>query len=83
MDLPATHSHDITSNRFGNNTTIHQGDVHYHSRRDKARENEDLKCLTDLRITDPRDNKTRIKATKGGLLKDSYRWILKHSDFRQ
>jgi len=29
-------------------------------------------CIQDLRATDPRDDKTRIKKAKGGLLKDSY-----------
>lgn len=33
-------------------------------------------CLKDLRVTDPRDDKGRIESTKGGLLEDSYRWIL-------
>ena len=42
---------------------------------------EDNKCLTDLRLTDPRDDKKRIEAAKGGLLKDSYRWILSNSRF--
>ncbi|KAH6989033.1 WD40-repeat-containing domain protein [Ilyonectria sp. MPI-CAGE-AT-0026] len=41
------------------------------------------KCLHDLRETDPRDNKTRIQETKGGLLKDSYSWILEHADFNR
>ncbi|EXL65105.1 hypothetical protein FOPG_18657 [Fusarium oxysporum f. sp. conglutinans race 2 54008] len=41
------------------------------------------KCITDLRLTDPRHDKTRIEQTKGGLLKDSYRWILDHEDFRR
>ncbi|KAL7904026.1 hypothetical protein GGI35DRAFT_247022 [Trichoderma velutinum] len=76
MALTATYSREITGNSFGNNNTIHQGDIHYHSPND-------IKCLTDLRTTDPRDDKTRIEATKGGLFKDSYRWILEHSDFRQ
>ncbi|CVK87256.1 uncharacterized protein FPRN_05517 [Fusarium proliferatum] len=39
--------------------------------------------MQDLRETDPRDDKTRIKDTKGGLLRDSYRWILDHNDFWQ
>ncbi|KAF4903087.1 Vegetative incompatibility protein HET-E-1 [Colletotrichum viniferum] len=39
--------------------------------------------LADLRVTDPRDDKTRIGRTKGNLLKDSYRWILDHNDFRR
>ncbi|KAH7117476.1 hypothetical protein EDB81DRAFT_892342 [Dactylonectria macrodidyma] len=29
----------------------------------------------------PRDDKTRIEQTKGGLLKDSYKWVLDHEDF--
>ena len=37
----------------------------------------------DLRATDPRDDKARIEQTKGGLLKDSYRWILKNADFQR
>jgi hypothetical protein len=30
-------------------------------------------CLADLQATDPRDDKTRIEQTKGGLLADVYR----------
>ncbi|KAH6985516.1 hypothetical protein EDB80DRAFT_822354 [Ilyonectria destructans] len=40
-------------------------------------------CLADLRSTDPRDDKKRIEQTKGGLLEDSYRWILNNDDFQQ
>ena len=36
------------------------------------------RCLEHLRPTDPRDDKTRIERTKGGLLEDSYKWILGH-----
>jgi hypothetical protein len=41
------------------------------------------KCIQDLRLTDPRDDKKRIEETKGGLLEDSYRWILQNSEFQQ
>ncbi|KAM3066213.1 hypothetical protein ACMFMG_012117 [Clarireedia jacksonii] len=41
------------------------------------------KCIQDLRLSDPRDDKKRIEDTKGGLLQDLYNWILEHSDFRQ
>ncbi|KAH6714006.1 NACHT domain-containing protein [Leptodontidium sp. MPI-SDFR-AT-0119] len=41
------------------------------------------KCLQDLRLSDPRDDKTRIEDTKGGLLEGSYNWVLKTSDFQQ
>ncbi|KAM5347487.1 hypothetical protein ACJ41O_010492 [Fusarium nematophilum] len=34
------------------------------------------RCLADLRLSDPRDDKTRIEQTKGGLLKDSYNRLL-------
>ncbi|KAG8664174.1 uncharacterized protein FPOAC1_013881 [Fusarium poae] len=43
----------------------------------------DKQCMKDLRETDPRDDKTRIQDTKGGLLRDSYRWILDNDDFQQ
>ena len=41
------------------------------------------KCIQDLHLTNPRDDKKRIEDTKGGLLEDSYRWILENSDFQQ
>jgi hypothetical protein len=41
------------------------------------------KCIQDLRLTDPQDDKKRIEDIKGGLLEDSYRWILENSDFQQ
>jgi hypothetical protein len=39
------------------------------------------KCIRDLCITNPHDDKQRIEETKGGLLEESYRWILENSDF--
>ena len=44
---------------------------------------QDKQCFRDLCLTDPRVDKTRIERTKGGLLQDSYRWILDSADFRQ
>jgi len=49
--------------------------------RDEVYKNE--KCIQDIRLTDPRDDKTRTEDTKGGLLQESYRWILGHSSFKQ
>ncbi|PTB40394.1 hypothetical protein M441DRAFT_170604 [Trichoderma asperellum CBS 433.97] len=79
MNPRTSHYRDITKNTFGNNTRIHQGDIHNHD--SHARGQADP-CLTDLRITDPRDDKTRIEETKGNLLRDSYCWILDHADFQ-
>lgn len=41
------------------------------------------KCMQDLCISDPQDDKKRIEDSKGGLLKDSYCWILENPDFKQ
>jgi hypothetical protein len=41
------------------------------------------KCIRDIRLRDPRDDKKRIEDTKGGLLHDSYRWIVKNTSFQQ
>jgi hypothetical protein len=41
------------------------------------------RCIQDIRPTDPRDDKKRIEETKGGLLADSYRWVLDNTAFRQ
>ncbi|PSN59031.1 hypothetical protein BS50DRAFT_682489 [Corynespora cassiicola Philippines] len=40
-------------------------------------------CLQDLRSTDPQNDKKRIEDTKGGLLLESYRWVLENSDFQR
>jgi hypothetical protein len=46
-------------------------------------EKEDQECVQHLRLTDPRHDKKRIEETKGGLLVDSYHWILENSDFQR
>jgi len=42
----------------------------------------DRECVKDLHTTDPWLDKQRIEKTKGGLLNDSYLWILDSPDFR-
>jgi hypothetical protein len=44
---------------------------------------EDKSCLFYLRLADPTTEKTRIERTKGGLLIDSFRWILDNSEFQR
>jgi hypothetical protein len=41
------------------------------------------RCIRDIRHTDPRHDKKRIEDTKGGLLADSYRWVLGNTTFQQ
>ncbi|RTE82396.1 hypothetical protein BHE90_003097 [Fusarium euwallaceae] len=45
-------------------------------------DDKDNECLRDLCIINPQTHKKQLEKTKGGLLKDSYRWILDHDDFR-
>ncbi|KAF2813542.1 uncharacterized protein BDZ99DRAFT_381439, partial [Mytilinidion resinicola] len=51
--------------------------------RNMQEEEEIKKCLKDLRATDPRHDKIRIEQTKGGLLRESYHWILDNPNLRQ
>ena len=41
---------------------------------------DDRDLLCTIRTTDPRDDKRRIEDTKGGLLRNSYHWILENVD---
>ncbi|RYP42429.1 hypothetical protein DL768_010338 [Monosporascus sp. mg162] len=51
--------------------------------KNEKQEEKNKECLADLHKTDPHDDKERIKQTKGGLLKESSNWILKHEDFQR
>ncbi|KAH7350019.1 WD40-repeat-containing domain protein [Plectosphaerella cucumerina] len=44
---------------------------------------DDLECMRNLHITDPEKDKARIQDTKGGLLRDSYAWVLKTPNFEE
>ncbi|KFA53540.1 hypothetical protein S40293_10316, partial [Stachybotrys chartarum IBT 40293] len=44
---------------------------------------ENEQCLNVLYLSDPRMDKKRIEEAKGGLFRDSYRWILEHDTFQQ
>ncbi|KAL4863058.1 hypothetical protein BDV12DRAFT_33997 [Aspergillus spectabilis] len=44
---------------------------------------EDKACLRDLRVADPETERRRIEATKGGLLDDSFRWVLDNAEFQK
>ncbi|KAK3934300.1 putative vegetative incompatibility protein [Diplogelasinospora grovesii] len=44
---------------------------------------DDRACLESLQATDPRLDKERIEQEKGGLLRDSYSWVLNNVDFQR
>ncbi|KAL2884623.1 Vegetative incompatibility protein HET-E-1 [Ceratocystis lukuohia] len=48
----------------------------------RQEDDKDKQCLIDLNVTDPQTDKMNIEDKKGGLLKDSYQWILEHKDFQ-
>ncbi|KAL7793996.1 hypothetical protein V8C43DRAFT_280834 [Trichoderma afarasin] len=77
MDSIDSSFRNITSNSFGDNVTINQNNI-----QSPAADQTD-QCLKDLRLTDPRDDKTRIQQTKGGLLKESSNWIFENETFKQ
>lgn len=56
--------------------------AHAKDEQEYRKTDDDKKCLRDLYITDPRMDKSRIESTKGGLIQDSYRWILDNSEFK-
>ncbi|KAK1837820.1 nwd1 protein, partial [Colletotrichum chrysophilum] len=51
--------------------------------KDAILDQEKSECLKSLSQTNPYHDKKRIEETKGGLLKDSYRWVVDHHDFLQ
>ncbi|KAL7908110.1 hypothetical protein GGI35DRAFT_453391 [Trichoderma velutinum] len=77
MDSRGSSSLNITNNSFGDNVTIYQGNI-----QNPAADQTD-QCLKDLRPTDPRDDKTRIQQTKGGLLEESLNWIFENETFKR
>ena len=43
----------------------------------------DNSCLRDLLVADPETERRRIEATKGGLLDDSFQWVLGNAEFQK
>ena len=76
---------DDTQTYNAQQVTSHLEQLVSHARNHEIQQmsEKDQQCLKHLRLTDPRDDKTRIERTKGGLLQDSYRWVLDNPDFRR
>ncbi|KAF5522657.1 Vegetative incompatibility protein HET-E-1 [Colletotrichum aenigma] len=51
--------------------------------KDAILDQEKSECLKNLSQTNPYHDKKRIEETKGGLLNDSYRWVIDHRGFLQ
>ncbi|KAL2820697.1 hypothetical protein BJX63DRAFT_280804 [Aspergillus granulosus] len=52
------------------------------ARPEPAYTSDDKRCLQDLLLSHPGDELKRIEATKGGLLDDSFRWILDSAEYQ-
>ncbi|CAJ2505868.1 Uu.00g132620.m01.CDS01 [Anthostomella pinea] len=72
---------DQGGSSYSGNVTVHGGPFHQ-GNIVNIQQTAD-QCLIDLRVTDPRRDKKRVQDTKGGLLADSYVWVLGNPDFRQ
>ena len=68
----------------GLQANIINGDVHteFHITQ-QATGNKIEEFLAKLKVTDPVHDKSRIERQKGGLLADSYQWVLLHEDFKK
>ncbi|RKL32516.1 Vegetative incompatibility protein HET-E-1 [Fusarium proliferatum] len=76
-------SSTVQSLNASGSSRVHVGNS-YNITHNHGRGSEDdgaKKYLDALRSTDPRDDKARIEQTNGGLLKDSYVWILESPEF--
>jgi hypothetical protein len=56
---------------------------HYAFQKETRKDDEDTRCLRDLQVTNPSEDKMRIEDSKGGLLEGAYRWVFDHPDFRR
>ncbi|KAK3947848.1 NACHT domain-containing protein [Pseudoneurospora amorphoporcata] len=82
-DLRAIQDAEKRFNTDAQTYTTWKGTSHLEQLVSYAMSEKDQKCLEHLHLTDPRDDKVRIEQTKGGLLQDSYRWVLNNADFQQ
>jgi hypothetical protein len=59
------------------------GDVHLPGNFKESSEPASNRCLRDLRVTDPREDRARIEGDKDRLLRDCYAWVLEDISFQQ
>ncbi|KAF5621058.1 heterokaryon incompatibility protein het-E-1 [Fusarium tjaetaba] len=81
--MESSTSSTVQSLNASGSSRVHVGNsysiTHHHGR--GSDDDGAKKYLEELRSTDPRDDKARIEQTNGGLLKDSYVWILDSPEF--
>ena len=82
-DLKAIQDAENRFQQYSKAYTTQQTNSHLEQLVTNQRSEKDQQCLKDLRTTDPRHDKTRIEQTKGGLLRDSFCWILDSPKLRQ
>ncbi|PHH49970.1 Vegetative incompatibility protein HET-E-1 [Ceratocystis fimbriata CBS 114723] len=74
------HTTSALQKSLGNINAETQSQAEHQKQRQE--DDKDKQCLIDLNVTDPQTDKMNIEDKKGGLLKDSYQWILEHKDFQ-
>ncbi|CAM1508064.1 Fc.00g049120.m01.CDS01 [Cosmosporella sp. VM-42] len=81
LEEPGSISYNASHLTFGDHARLRLGNDYHYSSPNETEEQINKKCLASLRSTDPRDDKIRIEKSKGGLLKDPYRWVLQCPEF--
>lgn len=87
MPRPAGDSTAYIGNRADGDATMFNGpihgDVHLPGSSIRPSESVSNRCLRDLRVTDPREDRARIEGDKDKLLRDCYAWVLEDASFQQ
>ena len=87
MPHPAGDTTAYTGNRADGDATMFNGpihgDVHLPGSSIRPSESVSNRCLRDLRVTDPREDRERIEGDKDRLLRDCYAWVLEDASFQQ
>lgn len=87
MPPPARDTTTYSGNRAdGDSINIYgnvYGDLHLPEKSSGSSETASHRCLRDLRVTDPREDRARIEGDKDRLLRDCYAWVLEDDSFQR
>jgi hypothetical protein len=84
MSSPHHHTITYSGNTVSDKAFAVLGDIHGDINfPDRSRDLEPQRCLRDLRVTDPHEDRARIEGDKDRLLRDCYAWILDDASFQQ
>lgn len=77
---------EIAPHADGDTTNVYSNvysDVHFPGRSSGPGESIVNRCLRDLQVTDPREDRACIEGDRDSLLRDCYAWILDYASFQR